>query len=48
MVEVEGHVYIVTSIDGPDSHGAWDLYLMDKTGAQHHKVITDGIELFYG
>ena len=48
MVQIEGHVYIVTSIDGPDAHGAWDLYLMDKAGTQHHKVVTEGVELFYG
>jgi hypothetical protein len=47
MVELEGHVYIVTSIDGPDSHGAFDLYLMDKSGTQHHKVVTSAVELFY-
>ena len=47
MVEVDGHVYIVTSIEY-DSHGAWDLYLLDKAGVKHHKVITEGIELFYG
>ena len=47
MVELEGHVYIVTSIEY-DGHSAWDLYLMDKSGVQHHKVVTEGIELFYG
>ena len=47
MVEVEGHVYIVTSIEF-DGHCAWDLYLLDKAGDKHHKVITEGIELYYG
>jgi hypothetical protein len=46
MVEFEGHVYIVTSIEY-DNHGAWDVYLMDKSGAKHHKVITAGVDLFY-
>lgn len=47
-VEVDGHTYIVDSIDGPDSHNTWDLYLLDRAGVKHHKVICEGEDLFYG
>ena len=47
-VEVEGHVYIVNSLEGPDLHGSYDLYLLDRAGVQHHKVVTSGIDLYYG
>jgi hypothetical protein len=47
-VQLDGHTYIVNSISEPDSHGTYDLYLLDKAGVQHHKVICEGVDLFYG
>ena len=46
-VRIEGHEYLVTSIDGPDTHGTYDLYLLDKGGNPHHKVVAESIELTY-
>lgn len=45
IVRIEGKEFIVSSIQGPDSHGAYDLYLLGKVGPPCHKVITELIEL---
>ena len=47
VVEVAGHVYTVSYIDGPDIKGAFDAYLIDSQGVLHHRVIMGGVDLFY-
>ena len=47
MVEVAGQIYTVSSIDGPDSQGVWDCYLLDQGGACHHRVLAGGVDLYY-
>ena len=47
MVEVAGQIYTVSSIDGPDSHNVYDVYLLDQQGACHHRVLAGGVDLYY-
>lgn len=36
---------IVKYIDGPDRHGAYDVYTLDKSGNPHQDVVTDTVTL---
>lgn len=47
IVEVQGHVYIVNSISDPDANHTCDLYLKDEAGVQHHKVVSEGVDLLH-
>ena len=45
VVRLEGYEYLVSSIDGPDQNGTYDLYLVDRVGNPHHRIITEPIEV---
>lgn len=36
---------VVNYVDGPDSHGAYDVYTLDKAGNPHQDIITDTVTL---
>ena len=46
QVEVSGQAWVVKGIEGPDSTGAWDLYLTDGSAAKH-EVVTEAVTLVY-
>lgn len=36
---------VVNYVDGPDTHGAYDVYTLDKSGNPHQTIITDTVTL---
>ncbi len=36
---------VVKYVDGPDTHGAYDVYTLDKSGNPHQDIITDTVTL---
>jgi hypothetical protein len=46
LVEVSGQAWVVKGIEGPDTTGAWDLYLTDGSAARH-EVVTEAVTLVY-
>jgi hypothetical protein len=46
QITINGHVWQVKEITGPDQCGAYDLYLTDGV-ADRHEVITEEITLIY-
>lgn len=44
-VTIDGHSWLVQSIDGPDTNGTYDLYLIGRGGHAVHKVVAEPIQL---
>jgi hypothetical protein len=44
-VNIDNQHWIVTGIEGPDSIGAYDLYLIGQDGLPAHKVVVEPIQL---
>ena len=45
MVTIDGHSWLVQSIDGPDTNGTYDLYLIGRDGHAVHQVVAEPIQL---
>jgi hypothetical protein len=43
-VVINKEVWALSSLQGPDSHGTYDAYLINQTGMKH-EVITDAITI---
>ena len=37
---VNNHVGKVKYIEGPDSHGTYDIHMIDKSGKEHIEIVT--------
>ena len=44
-VQIDGRPWTVTGIEGPDSIGAYDLYLVGRDGHPAHKIVVEPIQL---
>ena len=46
QVTINGHVWLVKEIAGPDQNGTYDFYLTDGV-ADRHEIISEEITLVY-
>jgi hypothetical protein len=46
QVTINGHVWVVKEISGPDHTGTYDFYLTDGV-ADKHEVVSDAVTLVY-
>ena len=44
-VNIDNQNWTVTGIEGPDSIGAYDLYLVGRDGLPVHKIVVEPIQL---
>lgn len=46
-IEINDVPYLVTSVEGPDEHLAFDFYLIGRDGIPVHKIVTESVALWY-
>ena len=44
-IVINHHVWLITSITGPDQIGTYDLYLKDVYGNQKQEIVSDSVTL---